>query len=413
MKVILATIGSRGDVQPMVAVAQALASRGHEPLIAAPPDFASWVRAFGIDFVPLGIDVNAFMREHREALGANIWKFFHETRRLFDRELPAQLDKLLELGRDAGAIVFAAGAVAAPSAGEKLGIPVLGVLFTTTVVPSNDHAPVVIPWRTLPGWMNALLWRVMDVGWNALLGKGLNDARRRHGLRPIPDVTKHLYEESHFVAAVDRELFPLDPEWDDRIPHVGFLYARPNQAALDPDLAAWLDAGEPPVYVGFGSMMGKGPDRMRGVIVAALGRVGRRGLVSRGWAGLGDALPPHWRAIGDTPHELLFPRVACVVHHGGSGTTAAALRAGVPQVLAPLILDQYHHAQVLYEQGLAPRPVPMEKITAEELASAIRDALRIPASKRQVVADRLRASRGADAIVDRLEVMAVAGHERI
>jgi len=135
--------------------------------------------------------------------------------------------------------------------------------------------------------------------------------------------------------------------------------------------------------------------------------VGRRGLVSRGWAGLGDALPPEWRAIGDTPHELLFPRMACVVHHGGSGTTAAALRAGVPQVLAPLILDQYHHAQVLYEQGLAPRPVPMEKITAEELASAIGEALRTLASKREVVADRMRASRGADAIVDRIEAMSV------
>jgi len=391
----------------MVAIAQALANRGHEPVIAAPPDFESWVRALGIDFVPLGIDVNAFMHEHRETLGGNIWGFFHETRRLFDSELPAQLDKLLDLGRDADAIVFAAGAVAAPSAGEKLGIPVLGVLFTTTVVPSKDHAPVVIPWRTLPRWTNALLWRVMDAGWNALLRKGLNDARRRHGLRPTSDITTHLYEESRFVVAVDRELFPLDAEWDERIPHVGFLYARPNPAALDPDLAAWLDAGDPPVYVGFGSMMGKGPDRMRGVIVEALGRAGRRGLVSRGWAGLGDALPPQRRAIGDTPHELLFPRVACVVHHGGSGTTAAALRAGVPQVLAPLILDQYHHAQVLHERGLAPRPVHMEKIKAEELAGAIGEALRVPASKREAVAQRLRASRGADAIVDRIEGMAV------
>ena len=389
----------------MVAIAQALAARGHGSVIAAPPDFESWVRAFGIDFAPLGIDVNAFMREHRETLGGNIWKFFHETRRLFDSELPAQLDTLLELGRDADAVLFAAGAVAAPSAGEKLGIPVLGVLFTTTVVPSNDHAPVVIPWRTLPRWANALLWRVMDVGWNALLRKGLDEARRRHGLGPVPDVTKHLYKESRFVVAVDRELFPLDPEWDERIPHVGFLHARPHQEALDPDLVAWLDAGEAPVYVGFGSMMGKGPDRMRGVIVEALERVGRRGLVSRGWAGLGDALPPTWLAIGEAPHELLFPRVACVVHHGGSGTTAAALRAGVPQVVAPLILDQYHHAQVLYERGLAPRPVPMEKITAEELAMALRAALRIPASKREAVAARLRASHAAEDIVERIEAM--------
>jgi UDP:flavonoid glycosyltransferase YjiC (YdhE family) len=98
--------------------------------------------------------------------------------------------------------------------------------------------------------------------------------------------------------------------------------------------------------------------------------------------------------------------MACVIHHGGSGTTASALRAGVPQVLLPLILDQYHHAQVLYEQGLTPRPVPMEKITAPQLGNAIRDALALPREKREAVARRLRASRGADAIVDRIEAAA-------
>jgi UDP:flavonoid glycosyltransferase YjiC (YdhE family) len=406
LKVVLTSIGSRGDVQPMVAIAQALAARGHRPVIAAPPDFASWVGTFGIEFVPLGIDVSAFMREHREALGGNIWRFFHETRRLFDTELPEQLDALVELGRDAGAIVFAAGAAAAPSAGEKLGIPVLGVLFTTTVVPSSGHAPVVIPWRTLPRWMNALLWRAMDGGWNVLLRKGLNDARGRHGLKPLGDVTTHLYEESRLVVAVDRELFPLEREWDDRIPHVGFLFARPGETALDPDLEAWLREGEPPIYVGFGSMMGKGPERMRGVIAEAIAAVNRRALVSRGWADLGRGLPGGWRAIGETPHQLLFPRMACVVHHGGSGTAAAALRAGVPQVVVPLILDQYHHAQVLFERGLAPRPVPMEKISAAQLADSIREALRIPEAKRAAVSQRLRASRGADAIVDRIEAAA-------
>jgi len=390
----------------MVAIAQALIARGHAAVIAAPPDFEPWVRSFGIDFVPLGIDVNAFMREHREKLGGNIWKFFHETRSLFERDLPEQLDALVGLGRDADAMVFAAGAATAPSAGEKLGIPVLGVLFTTCVIPSREHAPVVVPWRTLPKWMNALLWRAMDGGWNLLLRKGLNDARARHGLRPIPDVTAHLYEESHFVVAVDAGLFPLEPAWHARMPHVGFLFVQPKEAALDPDLEAWLDAGDPPVYVGFGSMMGKGPERMHDVVVEAITSIGRRALVSRGWAGLGENLPGGWRAIGDAPHALLFPRMACVVHHGGSGTTAAALRAGVPQVVLPLILDQYHHAQRLYEEGLAPKPVPMERIDAPRLARSIREALAAAPELRLRVADRLRESDAAGEIVRRIEAMA-------
>ena len=121
---------------------------------------------------------------------------------------------------------------------------------------------------------------------------------------------------------------------------------------------------------------------------------------------LGGELPADWHVIGEAPHALLFPRVACAIHHGGAGTTAAALRAGVPQVLVPLILDQYHHAQRLFEEGLVPRPVPMERITAPQLARSIREAMGLPEAPRLRVATRLRESRAADAVVDRVEAMA-------
>jgi UDP:flavonoid glycosyltransferase YjiC (YdhE family) len=313
------------------------------------------------------------------------------------------MDTLVDVARDADAIVFAGGSAMAPSAGEKLGIPVVGVLFTTSVIPTNDHAPLVVPWRTLPRWMNALLWKLEAPMWNVLLRRGVNAGRVRHGLPPVRDMVSYLFERSHYVVAVDPGVLPLDPRWAARIPPVGFLFIDAKGATLDPDLQSWLDEGEAPIYAGFGSMTGKGPERMQRVVVDAIRAVGRRALVSRGWANLGTGLPDGWRAIGDAPHELLFPRMACVIHHGGAGTTAAALRAGVPQVLVPLILDQYHHAQLLYEQGLAPRPVPMEKITAPQLVNAIRDALGIPPGRRAEVADRLRDSRGADAVVDRIE----------
>jgi vancomycin aglycone glucosyltransferase len=403
LRVVLTSIGSRGDIQPIVAIAQALVRRGHRAVVAAPPDFAEWVSGLGLEFEPLGMDVNAFMQQHRETLGANILGFFKLTRRMFDEHLPAQMDALMALCRDADALVFAAGSATAPSAAEKLGIPVTGILFTTTVLPSAKHAPVVIPWRTAPRWMNRLLWRLSDPTWNVLLRKGVNEARTRHGLQPVRDVITHLYDDAGFVLAVDPGIMPPDPEWAARIPHVGFLFIEPPEQRLEPALDAWLAEGEPPVYVGFGSMMGGGPERMQRVVIDAIGSLGRRALVSRGWAKLGADLPPGWRAVGETAHALLFPRCACVVHHGGSGTTAAALRAGVPQVLVPLILDQYHHAQLLYEQGLTPKPVAMERITAPQLAAAIGEALAIPEEKREAVAVRLRASRGADAIVDRIE----------
>ena len=112
--------------------------------------------------------------------------------------------------------------------------------------------------------------------------------------------------------------------------------------------------------------------------------------------------------VREAPHALLFPRTAAVVHHGGSGTTASALRAGVPQVLLPLILDQFHHAHRLHLAGIAPRPVPMEKITAAELGDAINTAINMPAAPRLAAAERLRASDGRTEIVQRLEMLVAA-----
>jgi len=390
----------------MVAVAQALASRGHQPIIAAPPDFGDWIRGLGFEFAGTGIDVNAFLQQNRDILGANAMKFVSITRELFERELPAQMDLLLELARGADAIVFGGGSVTAPSVREILGIPVLGVLFTTAVLPSREHAPVVVPWRALPKWVNALLWRFSGGMWNRLMRDALNGARARHRLPPVGDVVEHLFTDTPFVVAVDAGVLPIDGEIAQRVPPVGFLFYEPPDTALDPELSAWIDDGEAPIYIGFGSMTGRGPERMRRVIVEAIGALGRRALVSRGWANLGGDLPGGWRAIGDTPHKLLFPRMACVVHHGGSGTTAAALRAGVPQVLVPLILDQYHHAQRLYEERIAPKPTAMEKISAPQLAAAIRDAMSMDPAPRQRAAERIRASRAADEIVDRIETLA-------
>jgi UDP:flavonoid glycosyltransferase YjiC (YdhE family) len=145
------------------------------------------------------------------------------------------------------------------------------------------------------------------------------------------------------------------------------------------------------------------------MIVEAVSAIGRRCIVGAGWAGLGAGrLPPGWRVVRDAPHALLFPRTAVVVHHGGSGTTAQALRAGVPQVLLPLILDQFHHAHRLHLAGIAPRPVPMEKITAAELAKAIQSAMAMAAGAREAAAARLRASDARGDIVRRVEAMVSA-----
>jgi UDP:flavonoid glycosyltransferase YjiC (YdhE family) len=216
---------------------------------------------------------------------------------------------------------------------------------------------------------------------------------------------EHLLQGCDYAIAADETLFPGDPAWPARLQRANFLYLD-DPEPLDPALDAWLREGEPPVYIGFGSMGGPGTQRLEALLLQALAAHGRRCLVAAGWAGLGNqTLPPGWRSIAAAPHALLFPRLAAVVHHGGAGTTAQALRAGVPQVLLPLILDQYHHAHRLYVAGLVPKPVSMERISAGQWGQSIEAAIAWPLAARQTVALRLQKSDGRVQVAKQIETL--------
>ncbi len=408
LRIVLATVGSRGDVQPMLALAQALAGRGHVPVVAAPPNFEGWVRGLGFEFAPLGVDMQLFLAQNPEMMTGNPVTLIKQTVHYFRDQMPVQAEQLIPACDGAHVILSGGLAAAAPTVAQYLQIPILGVLFTTCFLPSGQHPPPNIPWHGLPAWMNHLFWRLNRVLLDMLMRGTLNRIRAPLGLALVDDVRRHLTQDYPLVIAVDQPLFPAEPRWNRRYDYTNFLFFD-DPTPLDAELAAWVSDGLPPVFVGFGSMSGRGTDRMGKIIVEAVGATGRRCIVGAGWSGLGTgALPSTWRVVKDVPHALLFPRMAVVVHHGGSGTTAQALRAGVPQVVLPLILDQFHHAHRLHLAGITPRPVPMEKITAAGLTGAIQAAMALPAGPRQEVAARLRASDGRVQIVQRVEAMAGA-----
>ncbi len=408
LRVALASVGSRGDVQPMLALAQTLTARGHRPVVAAPPNFENWVKGLGFDFAPLGVDVQAFLAANGVMMTGNPVKIIKEMNRAFKEQLVPGAQQLKHACGKADAIIWGGLAVIAPTVAEHLRLPVLGVAYTTCLLPSSQHPPTSIPWHGLPAWMNDLLWRANRLLGDKLLLETVNTMRAGFGLPPVNGVREHIFEDNPLVVAADEILFPADPLWQGRYPYANFIFFD-DPAPLDPELDAWLADGEPPVFVGFGSMSGAGTNRVEGMITEAVSATGRRCIVGAGWAGIGaGALPQGWRVVRDAPHALLFPRTAVVVHHGGSGTTAQALRAGVPQVLLPLILDQFHHAHRLHVAGIAPRPVPMEKVTASQMTGAIQAALALPGAPRAAAAQRLRASDGRVAIVERIEAMAGA-----
>jgi vancomycin aglycone glucosyltransferase len=260
----------------------------------------------------------------------------------------------------------------------------------------------------LPRWANSALWSFSDNVIFGLMKIPLNAERAKLGLAPIRSTPKHLFEGLPYLLACDEAVAPRPPDWSryDVTTTGPWFYDDP--APLDPEVEAFLDSGSAPVYVGFGSMVSSDAVALTRTVLDGAGARGRRVLMSKGWAGIGSAeLPDSVMVVhGPMPHAKLFPRVAAVVHHGGAGTTASALRAGVPQVIVPHLADQFHHAHRLAVLGIAPPGIRIARLTAERLGQAIDAALATPAEPRSAAAARLRNADGLARAVAAIERLA-------
>ncbi|MEV4051991.1 glycosyltransferase [Amycolatopsis sp. NPDC049688] len=328
MRVLLSTYGTRGDVEPLGALAVQLQALGAEVRMGIPPDeeFTHRLAGLGIDAVPVGPPIRALMRGTPSAA---------ELARYRSELLDAQFAVLPPAAEGCDALVVAGLAqVAARSVAEAAGIPYVYVTYAAVNLPSPHHAP---PPR--PGWPapaeagNAARWehdaRLVD----AQFRDPLNGHRAALGLPPVDGVRDHVYSDRPWLAA-DPALgpWPETPGLD--VVQTG-AWIQPDERPLPAGLAAFLAAGPPPVYVGFGSI-GPAPRVARWAVEISRAH-GHRVIVSRGWAGL-DLLDGEEDcfAVGEVNHQRLFPELAAVIHHGGAGTTQVAARSGVPQVVVPL-----------------------------------------------------------------------------
>ncbi|MFI6155487.1 glycosyltransferase [Kitasatospora sp. NPDC051170] len=373
MRVLLSTWGSRGDVEPLAGLAVRLRELGAEALVAAPPDeeFAALLARVGVPMVPCGPSVRSVVT----GTGPGAPDPF----RLAAELVAARFGVLAEAAEGCDA-VLATGLMPAGvrSVAEKLGIPYVFACFHPFGLPSPRFLPQRRPGRPSPAdeTDNRVLWRHDAERVDALYGEALNTHRAAIGLPPVPNVRDHVYTGRPWLAA-DPVLGPWQDATDFDLVQTGAWFL-PDDRPFPPELEAFLTAGEPPVYVGFGSMaMRTAPDLARDAVEAVRAR-GRRVLLGSGWAGLAavderdDCL-----VVGEVDHRALFARVAAVVHHGGAGTTAKAALAGAPQVIVPQIVDQPHWAARVAELGIGAAhqgPTPTTASLSAALATALAPA---------------------------------------
>lgn len=403
MKIALAAMGSRGDAQPMLALGRALRQRGHDVIVSAAPDFAAWAAELGLPFVPAGVNVQAWLHDHWRDI-RSVGGFRRALKSIAEEIFPPWFEGTLAAA-DGADMIVSASQFAAPSVAEKLGIPCIGVAYSPLLFRSPQHPPPFVHWQGLPRWVNSALWPLtMGLAFRGMR-RYLNAERARLGLAAVRSVEKHFYEDTPYLLACDPVIAP-PPAGPTafRITATGpWFYDDPTP--LDPDVEAFVRARPAPVYVGFGSMPSSDAARLTRAVLAGAGANGRRVLMSRGWAGLGEGdLPPTVKVVhGPMPHAKLFPLVAAVVHHGGAGTMATALRAGVPQVIVPHLADQFHHAHRLAALNIAPRGIPISRLDEALLARAIDEALALPPQPRIEAAARLAQSDGKDRAIAYLE----------
>ncbi|WP_093147827.1 glycosyltransferase [Saccharopolyspora antimicrobica] len=342
MRVLLSTTGSRGDVQPVIALALQLRGLGQDVRICAPPDFHDWIGSLGISSVPLGPQMRRGPWDLSSPEG---------RRRAAEDAVAAQFSTLPAAARDCDVLV-ACGAVqvAARSVAELAGIGYVHAHYCPATLPSPHHPPA--PW---PGWPaderggNRERWRRDEQLWNDVWGPALNAHRAAAGLAPVTEVRNHVLTDRPWLAA-DPRLGPWPAPDDPGVFQTG-AWLLPDERPLPAELESFLDAGEPPVYFGLGSRSAAA-DSSRSMVESARA-LGRRAIVSRGWAELplpdggADCL-----SIGDVDHRALFRRVAAVVHHGGAGTTTVAALAGAPQVVLPQVYDQHYWAERVERLGI-------------------------------------------------------------
>ncbi len=408
MRITILSIGSRGDVQPYIALGLALKKAGTQVRVATFKNFEAFVTGFGLEFFQVQGDISKIMTT---GVADNARQADNPLKMLLSfnemKSLTFNLQKdFYAACQGADLVIYHPGPSIGYFIARQMGIPsVLAAPFPMTPTRAFPSLIVYNAPRLGPeiNWLSHKLFeQIMWVAAREPIQQFWMDTFGRNPEAFGPPFGKQVSPGHPTVVSCSDHVFPRPADWPEHVHNTGFWFLddepdwQPSEA-----LHAFLEAGPPPVYVGFGSVADPAESaRTTELVIAALRRAGQRGVLASGWNGMStrEPLPKDIFMLESAPHAWLFPRMAAVVHHGGAGTTAAGFRAGVPAVIIPHGNDQFAWGQRAYELGVAAKPIPRKKLTAGNLAEAIQFVLK---SKVCEAANRLgakiQAENGAEA----------------
>lgn len=416
MHIALLTYGSQGDVQPFVALARGLQHAGHTVMLAAPRRFAAFCAQHGVPCESLAGDPEDLSRT-LNAAGSNPWQMVRGMYQHVTGIAAEVMHGVRRAVRGADGLVHSfAFMVGAHSLARELGLPDVSVQLFPVFAPTRAFAAPVLP-AGLPGWLNAwshhwfawVFWHAGNLGYHQLRRLAPHDFPARVYW---PFANSPQRARPPLLLAFSPAVVPTPPEW--RAPgihQVGYFFLDTAPDPAPSALSRFLAAGDPPVCITFGSMINRATATLTSAALAATQRLGYRALVITGWGGgQPDYVPDHTFFVESAPHAWLFPQCQAVIHHGGAGTTAAGLRAGVPALVVPHTADQPFWGQRVAALGVGPRPVAVPHATAATLTSALAAAT-TPATRQRAaeLGQKIRAERGVEQAVALIAAQVAAG----
>ena len=419
MHITLLTIGSRGDVQPFIALGRSLKQKGATVRLATHARFEPLAKQHGLLFAPIHSDpmeiLNTDVGQAWIHSGTNPFSLIQNMIRLGRPVFSQLIQDASEACKNTDLIVYTVFGSVAYHLAEKQCIPSILVnlqpLFgvrSDFPAPGSPMWPSAVP-ITGPSY-NRFTYRLVEqVFWQPF--RPLIQKWRQNSLQldkaPFWGPYKELKANKRpYLYAFSSHVVPPPPDdWPDWYHTTGYWQLPPsNDWKADPTLLEFLDSAEsPPLYFGFGSMADSTPQRLFEMIANALDKTGQRAIISSGWAGLGNTqLPKNMHRIGSVPHSWLFQKVSGIVHHGGAGTTGSALTAGKPTLVVPYFADQHFWGNQVYQLGAGPQPIPRKALTTEKLISAIQELTQNKNIQKQAeeIGRRLRQENGADTAAD-------------
>ena len=385
MRLTILTIGSRGDVQPYIALGRGLQSAGFQVRLATHAPFRDFVEGYGLDFFPLAGDPQGMLDspDGRAWLDSdqNGFQFLKYFVKMAKPWLNQSFADSLEACQDADGIIYSMLGFTGYHIAEKLGVQPIRTYLQpfgrTRDFVSIGAKPEISP----TGWSNYISHVVTEQALWQPFRTLVNQARREHlDLPPAPfwgpfGTMEH--QQQPMILGYSPSVVPKPSDWPDWYHVAGYWFApEPENWQPSAELVAFLAQEPKPLYIGFGSMSDRDPAKLTQMVVEALEQTDQRAILLSGWAKLHrEELPDSVLVVDSVPHSWLFPQVTAVVHHGGAGTTAAGLRAGVPNILVPYFADQHFWGYRVADLGVGPTAVPRAKLTADLLAKAIREAV--------------------------------------